>query len=136
MRYFVRSLKSLCVLGILLTAILINPAPAKASEADYVKKFCDGQVEVTLFDNTRADCITSSEVIEFDFAYKYYEAIGQALHYGLFTDKQPGIYLILTSHKDFKYLFALAEVVSYYHLPINIHYIYQDFLYSLPTFQE
>ena len=134
MSYFARSLKNLCVLGIL-TTILIS-SKTSASEADYVKKFCNGKIEVTLFDNSRADCITDTEAIEFDFAHKYYESIGQALHYGLLTDKQPGIYLIITSNKDFKYLFDLAETVGYYNLPIDVHYIYKNSLYSLPTFEK
>ena len=59
-------------------------------EKYYQEKWCaehNGQAEVVLADKTRADCITDTHVIEFDFARKWYEAVGQSLYYG--RDCQP-----------------------------------------------
>ena len=63
-----------------------------------------GKQEVILSDNTRIDCLTSSHAIEFDFASKWAEAIGQSLYYSKMTGKKPAIALILNSIADYKYL--------------------------------
>ena len=46
-------------------------------------------------DYTRVDCLTKKHAVEFDFANKWTESIGQALHYGLMTGKKPMVILIL-----------------------------------------
>ena len=46
-------------------------------------------------DFTRVDCLTDTHAVEFDFANKWAESIGQALHYGLMTGKKPKVVLIL-----------------------------------------
>ena len=59
-------------------------------ESYYVKNRCDilmGKREYKLNDGKRVDCLTDKHAIEFDFAYKYYECIGQALYYGMITKK-------------------------------------------------
>jgi hypothetical protein len=84
--------------ALLVLLALIIVKPSAAAERDYQKAWCDahgGQMEVVLTDNTRADCVTNTHAIEFDFAPKWAEAIGQALHYAALTGKQPGIVLIM-----------------------------------------
>ena len=81
-----------------LTFVLIMSTTAEAakwSEADYVADHCQGKVEYRLADSTRVDCLTSTHAIEYDFAHKWAEAIGQALHYAAMTGKKPGIVLIV-----------------------------------------
>ncbi len=77
-----------------------------------------GQTEVVLPDRTRCDCLTDTHAID-DFADKWAEAIGQALHYGMQTGKRPGIVLILESPKDRKYLLRLNSIIEHYKLPID-----------------
>ena len=51
-------------------------------EADYQKEWCQhrgGLVEYRLKDKTRVDCLTLTHAIEFDFANKWAESIGQFL---------------------------------------------------------
>ena len=64
----------------------------------YQTKWCDemcGIKEYRLVDKTRIDCLTKTHAIEFDFAYKVYESIGQALYYSIQTQKKPGVVLIV-----------------------------------------
>jgi hypothetical protein len=57
-----------------------------------------------LSDGTRVDCLTEEYAIEFDFADKWAEAIGQSLHYALMTGKKPGIVIIIEKESDKKHL--------------------------------
>lgn len=86
-------------------------------EAVYQNKWCqemDGSVEYKLIDKTRVDCITQTHAIEFDFAKKVYESIGQALYYSVMTNKRPGIVLIVEQpYKDFKYINRMKQVAKY-----------------------
>ena len=102
---------------------LSSAAEHKRKEADYQKEWCtqyQGQIEVVLSDKTRCDCIASIEgktyAIEFDFAEKWAEAIGQALYYAVQTEKTPGIVLILEKESDYKYLIRLNTTLQYHHL--------------------
>lgn len=105
----------------LLIALLLIPVIALAnisstkthhSERWYQDNYCPGQVEVRLKDNAnpshngpRVDCITNTHAIEFDFAHKWAEAIGQSLYYASQTKLKPGIYLIIEDDlKDQKYV--------------------------------
>lgn len=62
-----------------------------------------GQSEVKLIDDTRIDCLTKTHAIEFDFASKWAEAIGQSLHYSNMTKRNAGIVLIIEKSDDYKY---------------------------------
>ena len=59
------------------------------------------------------DCLTEANAIEFDFGYKHYEAIGQAIKYGMATGKRPGIVLIIENKRDAKKWVELQEVVIF-----------------------
>lgn len=70
------------------------------SESSYQHAYCsihNGIEEFELQDKTRIDCLTDDYAIEFDFANKWAESIGQALHYGLTSGKKPKVVLILDS---------------------------------------
>ena len=88
---------SRAILGAVFFLLLAVVPPAEAKRAhlerDYQAQWCaekGGQAEVVLPDGTRADCLTATHAIEFDFGSKWAEAIGQALFYGLQTGKRPG----------------------------------------------
>ena len=93
-------------------------------EKDYQYSWCmkhQGQLEVQLFDYTRADCITNTEVVEFDFASKWAECTGQALYYGLLTDKSPVCILIIEDFKkDIIYFKRLQQLSNKYRFKIDI----------------
>ena len=76
-------------------------------EAYYVNQWCTsdfGRKEAVLWDMTRVDCLAKDYAIEFDFAKKWAEAVGQSLYYSKMTGKKPAIALILSSIADYKYL--------------------------------
>ena len=79
----------------------------KMKEAYYANLWCRnefGKQEVLLWDNTRVDCLTKDYAIEFDFAHKWAESIGQSLYYAKMTGKKPAVVLILTDLKDYRYV--------------------------------
>ena len=76
-------------------------------EMYYENEWCTtdfGRKEVILWDMTRVDCMTKDYAIEFDFAKKWAEAIGQSLYYSKLTGKSPAIVLILTNPTDYRYV--------------------------------
>ena len=76
-------------------------------ESYYVNQLCTsdfGRKEAVLWDLTRVDCLAKDYAIEFDFAKKWAEAVGQSLYYSKMTGKAPAIALILTNITDYKYL--------------------------------
>ncbi len=74
------------------------------NERYYQNQWCgrwNGKQEVRLVDFTRIDCVTKNYAVEFDFAKKWAECFGQAVHYADLTNKKPACILILENHKDF-----------------------------------
>ena len=68
------------------------------NEASYQNAWCSAHSGVTEYENkdfTRVDCLTATNAVEFDFANKWAESIGQALHYQLMTGKKAKVVLIL-----------------------------------------
>ena len=79
-------------------------AKHKMPEREYVSQHCPGRIEVVLQDRTRVDCLTDEYAIEFDFASKWAQAIGQSLHYARITGRMPAIYLILESSTEMRFV--------------------------------
>lgn len=106
MKYFLTTI-------LILMTILPVQAKRLYSEAEYQKKWCEkkgGVTEYMLNDKTRVDCLLPDLAVEFDFANKWAECIGQALYYGQMTDRQPACVLIMErGEKDLKYLKRLRK---------------------------
>ncbi len=103
--------------GVLLLCLLFAfsaHARHKVPERAYQEKYCLGKMEVTLPDRTRVDCLTAEHAIEFDFAPKWGEAVGQSLHYALMTGRDPAIYLILESEKDQRFVDIVSPLCDVY----------------------
>lgn len=76
-------------------------------ESYYVNQWCTsdfGRKEAILWDMTRVDCLAKDYAVEFDFAKKWAEAIGQSLYYSKLTGKKPAVTLILTAPTDYRYV--------------------------------
>lgn len=89
----------------------------------YQDRWCkgaQGKTEVVLPDRARCDCVTRTHAIEFDFASKWAEAIGQSLYYSSQTGKRAGIVLIMESAKDEKYMRRLETTIKHFNLPIDV----------------
>ena len=70
----------------------------KHNEASYQRAWCSAKGGIEEYKNkdyTRVDCLTDTHAVEFDFANKWAESIGQAVHYGIMTGKKPKVVLIL-----------------------------------------
>lgn len=84
-------------------------------EAVYQATWCNargGQLEYRLNDKTRVDCLLPNMAVEFDFAPKWHECIGQALYYAQKTNRLPACVLILENgEKDLKYVKRLRYTV-------------------------
>lgn len=91
-------------------------------EKDYQNAWCaeySGITEYVLDDGARVDCLTCEYAIEFDFAEKWAEAIGQALYYATKTGKKPGVVLIMEDpEKEKRYLLRLHAVCDRYNIRI------------------
>ena len=107
----------LCLLIVVSCSYSLNK-----SERYFQERWCEkhaGQVEFTLPDSTRVDCLTKTHAIEFDFAGKW-EALEQGLHYGRMTGKRPGIVFICRKKGDFEKVERTKANIQFYRLPVKI----------------
>lgn len=75
----------LIIAAAILAATGATPSLA-LSESQLVQLYCRGMItEFTNPDRSRTDCISATHAIEVDWADKYLQAIGQALHYAQWT---------------------------------------------------
>ena len=89
-----------------MTCLFVLSAAALAAdkhEADYVREHCDGLIEFNLEDRSRVDCLTGTHAIEYDYARKWAESIGQSIFYSRMTGKAPAVVLI-AGEGDEKYI--------------------------------
>lgn len=59
------------------------------------------------------DLLTDEFAIEVEFANKWKQSIGQALWYGLQTNRKPAIVLVKREPKDQKYAIQLGSALTY-----------------------
>ena len=112
MKYLITCKIFLFIIAIFITLPVF--AKHKHLEKEYQTAWCNahnGIMEYKLDDNTRVDCLTNEYAVEFDFASKWAESIGQSLYYALKTDLKPAVVLIMEKPaKDLKYLNRLYQV--------------------------
>lgn len=102
------------------------------SESSYQHAWCSAHHGVEEYENTdktRVDCLTDTHAVEFDFANKYYEAVGQSLHYGIMTGKKPKVVLILDGkyfNEQMRYFERVKKIGKVYN--IDVEYISDDIL--------
>jgi hypothetical protein len=107
---------------LLITSFCFAATPS-LPERYYQKTWCaaqGGQIEVTLIDRTRVDCLTEDYAIEFDFARKWAEAPIQALHYARLTKKFAGVVIICKKFRDKEKLQRLRANIQFWRLPIRV----------------
>ena len=112
---------------ILIFTILFTSIPAYAKhlykEADYQNVWCSAHNGITEYKNkdfTRVDCLTYTHAVEFDFAKKWAESIGQALHYSLITGKRGMVVLILENPKlEMVYYYRVKKLSELYNFDVE-----------------
>lgn len=108
----------------LILFLTVSPVSGKRlyHEAVYQKKWCmvhQGIPEYKLPDAARVDCLTTDLAVEFDFADKWAECVGQAIYYGKMTNRQGACVLIMENgEKDIKYLKRLRRAA--YRKGVNV----------------
>ncbi len=82
-----------------------------ATEEEHTIHWCESlggvykRADVKLTDGTFPDYITDEYIIEVDRAHKWYEGIGQSLHYAhVHGDRKPMLALIVFDEKDQKFV--------------------------------
>ena len=107
---------------VILILIFIPKCVWAMSERDYQIAHCQGVLEYRLDDGSRVDCLTDEYAIEYDFANKWAEAVGQALYYAEKTGKKPAIVLILKNDKQKKHLPKAEVLCNKYDIKLEIIY--------------
>ena len=84
----------------------------KTKEKHFVQAYCKGEIEVRLPDKTRVDCLTDEYAIEFDYANKWAESIGQSLYYAKMTGKKPAVAIIMKKPTEERYIKRIEKANS------------------------
>lgn len=106
------------ILIFLLVIVFVNQkcyAKHIYKEAVYQDYWCNkhgGILEYELNDKSRVDCLLPDMAVEFDFARKRDECLGQALRYSAYTKKPPACCLIIEKKKDYKYYYQLRYTIQ------------------------
>jgi hypothetical protein len=100
---------------LIIFSLLLLPVQAKRlnPESYYQNLWCNeqkGQTEYELEDLTRVDCLLENKAVEFDFANKWAECIGQSLYYGVMTNRTPVCALIMEKESDIRYLKRIEKL--------------------------
>lgn len=110
------------IVSCLLFMVQVSYAAHDHQEKEYQSAWCSkakGVQEYKLDDKARVDCLTEDYAIEFDFAPKWAESIGQALYYGLKTGKTPGVVLIMENEEsEGQFMDRLTAVADKYKIKV------------------
>lgn len=114
-------LKKALILLILINGNFACFAAHRYTEKYYQNEWCSkacGKTEYRLDDNTRVDCLTNEYAIEFDFAPKWAESVGQSLYYAEKTNLKPGVVLIMEKDTDYRYYKRLKVLADKYDIKL------------------
>lgn len=84
-------------------------------EADYINilaQHLNAKKEVRMYGG-RADLVTSTHAIEVERAKNWKNSVGQCLWYAQQLNLRPGVILIMSDKKDFKYVQMLQSTLNY-----------------------
>lgn len=88
------------------------------NESSYQHAWCSQHNGIEEYENsdfTRVDCLTDKHAVEFDFANKWAESIGQSLHYQRMTGKKAKVVLILENpQKEMVYYHRVKHLGDIY----------------------
>ena len=118
-------MKNLFALLIILYGLPVS-AKHLYTESVYQDYWCTkhkGIQEYKLPDDSRVDCMLPNMAIEFDFAKKRDECLGQALRYSAYTGKPAGCCLIIENKKDLKYYRQLRYTIKKRKLNVKLYTI-------------
>lgn len=111
--------------GLLIALLLIitTTASPAATEREIQQRICAGlELEHTVPDGGRVDCLSATYAIEIDWSPKWAEALGQSLYYAVETDKLPAVILICREKISvcFGHLRRILHTVTRWRLPVKV----------------
>lgn len=116
-------LKKIFIFILILNSFIIKAnAQYRHSEKSYQYAWCaqnNGIAEYINQDKTRIDCLTKTHAVEFDFAKKWAESVGQALYYGIMTGKKAKVVLIVEEAKEIKYFKRVEKLSKVYNFDVE-----------------
>ncbi len=102
----------------LLLSVSVFAAP---KEADYVDKFCQGDIEVTVISKFRIDCVEDLDAIEYDWASKWAECLGQSMKYAQVLGKTASCILIVKTDSDEEKALSTHTLIEHFRLPVKLY---------------
>lgn len=93
----------------------VKHAHSESSYQHAWSKLHNGIEEYENKDHTRVDCLTKTHAVEFDFANKWAESIGQCLHYQKMTGKKGMVVLILENPEKEMVYYNRVKALSKIH---------------------
>ena len=116
-------MRKVYIISILLILMNVPTCIAHAHyESSYQHAWCsihNGIEEFKNDDSTRVDCLTTTHAVEFDFADKWAEGIGQALYYKFKTKKQALVVLIIENDSQFVYFERVKQLAKIYNFEVE-----------------
>ena len=100
------------------------------NESSYQHAWCSKHNGIEEFENddfTRVDCLTKTHAVEFDFANKWAESIGQAEHYAYKTGKRGMVVLILEDPQKEKVYYKRVKELGKIH-NFDVEYVTPEIL--------
>lgn len=106
----------------------LSAQPLESDYRDALSHYLNGEIEVPVTDG-KVDIVTQQYAIEVEFANKWKESIGQAIWYGLQTNREPAIILIRRASDRHNYPVELESALRHAGLNDRIRvWVYpQDF---------
>lgn len=119
---FVQLICAIIIFGTLIFSSVpyVTAAERVHPEKQYQTETCKGISEYTNSDDTRTDCFFDGYSIEYDFANKWYECLGQTMHYARLNNNKMECLLIVEKDTDYKYIEAAKNAIVFYELKIKL----------------
>ena len=102
----------------------------KHHESSYQHAWCSKHCGIEEYENpdyTRVDCLTKTHAVEFDFANKWAESVGQAEHYALQTGRRGKVVLILENPRKEKIYYKRVKELGKIH-NFDVEYVTPEIL--------
>jgi hypothetical protein len=93
-----------------LLACLVSSAETEFEACARLAEKYQATTEYRLPDQSRVDLLSEEIAWEVDWAYKWPEAVGQALYYAIWTERKGGVILLTRGYED-KHFILRAKIV-------------------------
>ncbi len=96
-----------------------SPSDGETVWSRWLAERMGGVAEFVLPDRSRVDILTDTLAIEVDWVKKWPEAIGQSVFYGIVTERQPAVLLLLRGKStESRYLERARQATNELRIPV------------------